>query len=169
MDVTKLFTIQSCFKTDTFFLSISCRKRDDQAKRKNTADRRRESGRLRLHPFHRIRPLLKLHQKTNISRQRLQIRDLIAPNPTAVHLRQRSSTWANSTFTRRTSTQGRNRLHTWTTGCTREASMTGTRRTARWTSAGCAKSTSYYAVTTSAGGDHSDNKTAPGVSVGAQV
>ncbi len=129
--------------------------------------RSRESGRLRLHPFHRIRPLLNLRQKTNISRQRLQIRDLIAQNPTAVHLRQRSSTGGNSTFTRRT--QCRNRLHTWIPGCTREASMTGTRRTARWTSAGCAESTSYDAVTTSAGGDHSDNKTAPGVSVGAQV
>ena len=131
----------------------------------------RGSGRLRLHPFHRIRPLLKLRQKTNISRQRLQIRDLIAPNPTAVHLRQRSSTGGNSTFTRRT--QGRNRLHTWTPGCTRGASMTGTRRKARWSSAGCAEiaaeSTSYFAVITSAGGDHSDNKTAPGVSVGAQV
>ena len=129
--------------------------------------RSRESGRLRLHPSHRIRPLLNLRQKTNISRQRLQIRDLIAPNPTAVHLRQRSSTRGNSTFTRRT--QCRNRLHSWTLGCTREASMTETRRTARWTSAGCAETTSYYAVTTSPGGDHSDNKMAPGVSVGAQV
>ena len=50
-----------------------------------------------------------------------------------------------------------------------EASMTGTRRKVRWSSAGCAESTSYFAVITSAGGDHSDNKTAPGVSVGAQV
>jgi hypothetical protein len=54
-----------------------------------------------------------------------------------------------------------NRLHTWTPGCTREASMTGTRRTARGASAGCAESTSHYAVTTSAGGDHSDNKSHP--------
>ena len=122
---SKLF--QNCH----FFLFISCRKRDDQGKRKNTADRismcqrlhssvhssgcssirSRESGR---HPFHRIQPLLQLRERINISRQRLQILYLIAPNPTAVHLRQRSSTGGNSTFTRRT--QGRNRpgYHTWT-------------------------------------------------------
>ena len=124
--------------------------------------RSRESGR---HPFHRIQPLLQLRERINISRQRLQILYLIAPNPTAVHVRQRFFTGGNSTFTRRI--QGRNRLHTWTPGCTKEVRMTGTRRTARRTSAGCAESTSYYAVTTSAGGDHRYNKTAPGVSEGA--
>jgi hypothetical protein len=39
MNVTKLIKIQSYFKTDTYFLSFSCRKREDQGRRKNTADR----------------------------------------------------------------------------------------------------------------------------------
>jgi hypothetical protein len=46
--------------------------------------RSRGSGRLRLHPFHLIWPLLKLCQKTNISGQRLQIRILIVQNPTGL-------------------------------------------------------------------------------------
>jgi hypothetical protein len=128
--VTKLFTIQNCFKADTFVFSFHaggemikeeyCRQDSHLSTpsqfcsqfRLHQYQESRESVRLRLHPFHRIRPLLKLRQNTNISRQRLQIRDLIAPNPTAVRLRQRSSTGGNSTFTRRT--QGRNRFHTWT-------------------------------------------------------
>ena len=63
----------------------------------------------------------------------------------------KSSTGDNSTFIRRI--RGKSQLLTLTPGCTREANMTGTRRTAREMSGGRADWTTFYAATKFPAGD----------------